>query len=275
MIRGFPEIRRKRFLTTQMTTRRGSDVISINTDLLGRLKRADSGAWYEMWDVFGPSIERMIGSIASRFFGQETIKDVSQETLARVYQEIAKFDPSRGVKFSTWLYAIAKHVVYSELTARNAQKRGGGHKPMSLDDTLYEVSTSAPPDAEFEAAVFRAKVYRALKEVEKTAEFTEFECYRMRLNDNVQGKEIADKLGVSEASVSRYLKRVRGQVREAVKQAVMGYSWTDDERQEFSGSGLTAQDDEAFDNALSDIYLQDEQTRRDYGNLQRTARAVG
>lgn len=75
-------------------------MITINTDLLGRLKRADSGAWYEMWDVFGPSIERMIGSIASRFFGQETIKDVSQETLARVYQEIAKFDPSRGVKFS-------------------------------------------------------------------------------------------------------------------------------------------------------------------------------
>ncbi|CAG0934210.1 partial ECF RNA polymerase sigma factor SigW, partial [Planctomycetaceae bacterium] len=87
-------------------------MININTDLLGRLKKADSSAWYEMWEVFGPSIERLIGSIASRYFGQETIKDVSQETLARVYQEIGKFDPHRGVKFSTWLYAIAKHVVY-------------------------------------------------------------------------------------------------------------------------------------------------------------------
>lgn len=249
-------------------------MISINTDLLGRLKKADAGAWYEMWDVFGPSIERMIGSIASRYFGQETIKDVSQETLARVYQEIGKFDPKRGVKFSTWLYAIAKHVVYSELTSRNAQKRGGGARPMSLDDTLYEVSTTAPPDAEFEAAVFRAKVYRALKEVEKTADFTEFECYRLRLTDGAQGKEISDKLGVSEASVSRYLKRVRDQLREAVGQAVMGYSWTDDEKAEYKGSGLTNQDDEAFDAALSDIYLQDEQTRKDYGKLQKTARSV-
>ena len=84
-------------------------MISINTDLLGRLKKADASAWYEMWEVFGPAIERLIGSIASRYFGQETIKDVSQETLARVYQEIAKFAPNRGVKFSTWLYAIAKH----------------------------------------------------------------------------------------------------------------------------------------------------------------------
>ncbi|MCC7509796.1 MAG: sigma-70 family RNA polymerase sigma factor [Planctomycetes bacterium] len=249
-------------------------MISINTDLLGRLKKADASAWYEMWDVFGPSIERMIGSIASRYFGQETIKDVSQETLARVYQEIAKFDPNRGVKFSTWLYAIAKHVVYSELTSRSAQKRGGGAKPMSLDDTLYEVSTTAPPDAEFEAAVFRAKVYRALKEVEKIADFTEFECYRLRLTDGIQGKEISDKLGVSEASVSRYLKRVRDQIREAVGQAIVGYSWTDDEKSEFDASGLTNHDDDSFDAALSDIYLQDEATRRDYGKLQKTARSV-
>jgi RNA polymerase sigma factor (sigma-70 family) len=249
-------------------------VISINTDLLGRLKKADASAWYEMWEVFGPSIERLIGSIASRYFGQETIKDVSQETLARVYQEIGKFDPNRGVKFSTWLYAIAKHVVYSELTSRSAQKRGGGSKPMSLDDTIYEVSTSAKPDEEFEMAVFRAKVYRALKEVEKTADFTEFECYRIRLTKGIQGKEIADTMGVSEASVSRYLKRVRDQVREAVKVAVMGYSWTADEKAQFTGSGLTATDDDGFDEALSDIYLTDEETRRAYGKLQKTAATV-
>jgi RNA polymerase sigma factor (sigma-70 family) len=249
-------------------------VISINTDLLGRLKKADASAWYEMWEVFGPSIERLIGSIASRYFGQETIKDVSQETLARVYQEISKFDPNRGVKFSTWLYAIAKHVVYSELTSRSAQKRGGGSRPMSLDDTIHEVSNGAAPDVEFEMAVFRAKVYRALKEVEKTADFTEFECYRIRLTKGVQGKEIADTMGVSEASVSRYLKRVRDQIREAVKIAVMGYSWTADEKNQFSDSGLTSTDDDGFDDALSDIYLIDEQTRRDYGKLQKTAATV-
>ncbi|MHC4841606.1 MAG: RNA polymerase sigma factor [Planctomycetota bacterium] len=249
-------------------------MITINTDLLGRLKKADSSAWYEMWEVFGPSIERLIGSIASRYFGQETIKDISQETLARVYTEIAKFDPNRGVKFSTWLYAIAKHVVYSELTSRNALKRGGGSKPMSLDNTLYEVSQNSPPDDEFEMSVFRAKVYRALKEVEKTADFAEFECYRLRLTRNMQGKEVAEMMGVSEASVSRYLQRVRNMVREAVKTAVLGYSWTPEEEAQYDDSGLTKADDDAFDNALSDIYLKDEQTRRDYGKLQKTAATV-
>ncbi len=249
-------------------------MITINTDLLGRLKKADAAAWYEMWEVFGPSIERLIGSIASRFFGQETIKDVSQETLARVYQEIAKFDPRRGVKFSTWLYAIAKHVVYSELTSRNAQKRGGGNKPMSLDDTLLEVSQQPLPDQEFEAAVFRAKVYRALKEVEKATDFAEFECYRLRLTRGFQGKEISNALGISEASVSRYLKRVRDDLREAVRQAVTGYSWTPEEQAQLGSSGLGAIDDDAFDQALSDIYLADDKSRREYGKLQKTARTV-
>jgi RNA polymerase sigma factor (sigma-70 family) len=253
---------------------RGGNVIAINTDLLGRLKRSDAAAWYEMWEVFGPSIERLIGSIASRYFGQETIKDVSQETLARVYQEIARFDPSRGVKFSTWLYAIARHVVFSELTSRNAQKRGGGHKPMSLDDSLHEAASSPLPDDEFEAAVFRAKVYRALKEVEKTADFAEFECYRMRLTRGLQGKDISAMMGISEATVSRYLKRVREACREAVRQAVMGYSWTAEEQGQFAEAGLTVPDDDAFDSALSDIYLLDEALRRDYGKLQQSARAV-
>ena len=249
-------------------------MISINTDLLGRLQKADASAWYEMWDVFGPSIERLIGSIASRYFGQETIKDISQETRARVYQEITKFDPNRGVKFSTWLYAIAKHVVYSELTSRNALKRGGGVKPMSLDETLYEVSQTAQPDAEFEATVFRAKVYQALKAVEKQTVFVEFECYRQRMTRGMQGKEIANLTGVSEASVSRYLKRVRNDLRDAVRQAVMGYSWTEEEEGQFGDSGLTNADDDAFDKALSDIYLKDEATRREYGKIQQTARTA-
>lgn len=249
-------------------------MININTDLLSRLKKADSSAWYEMWEVFGPSIERLIGSIASRYFGQETIKDVSQETLARVYQEIGKFDPKRGVKFSTWLYAIAKHVVYSELTTRNAQKRGGGQKPMSLDDTLHEVAQSPPPDQEFEMSVFRAKVYRALKEVERQSEFQEFECYRLRLTRNMQGKDISNALGISEASVSRYLKRVRDDLRQAIGMAVAGYSWTDEESGQLGKSGLTSADDDAFDAALSDVYLADEKSRREYGKLQKTARSV-
>ncbi|NUQ36106.1 MAG: hypothetical protein HUU29_14325, partial [Planctomycetaceae bacterium] len=112
---------------------KGGTMLNVNTDLLVRLKAKDASAWYELWEVFGPSIERIVGSIANRYFSQETVKDVSQETLARVYKEIARFDQKRGVKFSTWLYAIAKNVVLTELSRRNTQKRNSGEKPASLD----------------------------------------------------------------------------------------------------------------------------------------------
>lgn len=59
---------------------------------------------------------------------------------------------------------------------------------------------------------------------------------------------------------------------EVVKSAILGYSWAEEAR--YSDSGLTKVDDDAFDSALSDIYLKDEQTRRDYGKLQKTAATV-
>ena len=90
----------------------------------------------------------------------------------------------------------------------------------------------------------------------------------------MQGKDIANALGISEASVSRYLKRVRDNLRAAIGMAVAGYSWTDDESAQLGTSGLTNADDDAFDQALSDVYLIDEKSRRDYGKMQKTARSV-
>jgi len=63
-------------------------------------------------------------------------------------------------------------------------------------------------------------------------------------------------------------------MRDAVRSAVIGYSWTSEEEAQYGDSDLTNVDDDAFDTALSDIYLKDEATRRDYGKLQRTANAV-
>lgn len=250
-------------------------MLNVNTDLLLRLKANDSTAWYELWEVFGPAIERIVGSIANRYFSQETVKDVSQETLARVYKEIARFDMQRGVKFSTWLYAIARHVVLAELTHRSAQKRGGGMRPASIDDMEgFDPEADAELPVEFEASVFRAKVLKALRTVEARSELLEFEAYRMKLLDEMQGKDIADQLGVSEASVSRYLKRTRQSLREEIALAVATYSWTTEEEAEAASAGLEKADDDAFDSALADVFRSAEDDRRRFPHLGNTARAL-
>src|SRR5262245_2344599 len=135
-------------------------MVTLNTGLMQRLKERDSDAWLELWEVFGPAIERMVSSISRNYFSPDTVQDLRQETLVQVFDRIQGFDAARGVKFSTWLYAVARHIVCAELTRRNALKRNRGLKPLSLEEVVEPDGRAVSPAAEFERQIFRAKVYR-------------------------------------------------------------------------------------------------------------------
>ncbi len=245
-------------------------MITINTSLVHRLKERDRDAWFELWDVFGPAIERMVDSLARRYFSRDTVQDIRQETLLQVFEEIQRFDAGRGVKFSTWLYAIARHIVSAELAHRTAQKRNRGLKPLSLSSVPEPL---APAGSELEKQVFRAKVYRAMKLVEKQSDFLEFEVYKMKICRPMKSIEIAASVGVSEASVSRYLRRIRKRLQDALRDVVREYSWTPEEAAEIKDHGLDA-DQDIFDSALGDIYASMEEDHKPCGELSKTARKL-
>src|SRR5690606_27172975 len=121
--------------------------------------------------------------------GPETVRDLSQETLAALSDSIDRYDPARGARFSTWLLAIAKHVLGDELDRRTAQKRGGNRRNADFDETWMKASSGPGADGEYEAAVFRAKVEAALRLVEKQSDFTDFSIFRMRVLDGQSGKD--------------------------------------------------------------------------------------
>jgi RNA polymerase sigma factor (sigma-70 family) len=248
-------------------------MLSASTRFIERLQRRDEAAWLELWEVFGHSIERMVESIARRYFSPETVKDIRQETLLEVFRNIERFDPGRGVKLSTWLYSIARHIVSAELTYRHAAKRNQGIKPLSLGDVEERGSPQPAPDEELEKELFRAKVYRAIQLVEKESDFLEFQAYRMRLTSRMRSTEIAAGLGISEPTVSRYLQKVRERLRRVLREVVEEYSSTTEELRPLDDQGL-ATDREAFDDALADIYATVERDRKHTGQLLRTARRV-
>ncbi len=232
----------------------------IATELVRRLRKGDQGAWFELCRVFGPALAHAIGRFGKYRFTPETVRDLSQETLSEVARRIDSFDPGRGTRISTWLLAIARHVAWGEIDRRMAQKRGAGQKPAALTREDLVEGPDARPDRGYERAVFRAKVFRAIETVSARRPMLEFEAYRMRLSSGMLSRDIAAALGVSEPSISRYLKRVRGDLREVIREVVAEYSFTDDELKEIEASGLGRNDD-VFDRALSDIYLE-EQTAR-------------
>lgn len=239
----------------------------LSTDFVARLKRNDEAAWFELWETFGPVIRAQLTKWGKGRIGPETVRDLSQETLAALSDSIDRYDPARGARFSTWLLAIAKHVLGDEIDRRNAAKRGSGHRGQDFDESWMAAAKAAPADHQYEAAVFRAKVEKAIRLTEKESDFLDFSIYRMRVLDDQPGKAVAAALGISEPTVSRRLAKVRDTLRARLREIVATYSFTQDEIDEPSRNGLdlnpTKDDDAAFDRCIHDIYHTQAQLRRE------------
>mgnify|MGYP001799630982 FL=1 len=249
---------------------------SPSTNFINRLRSDDQAAWFELWETFGPVLRAQLSKWGRGRIGHETVRDLSQETLAALSTSIDRYDPAKGARFSTWLLAIAKHTLGDELDRRGALKRGGGKANALLDEAWMGSAPGASVDEAYEAAVFRAKVERAIRQVEGEADFTDFEIYRMRVFDGQSGKEVADAIGTSEPTVSRKLTKIRVMLRASIGEVVSTYSFTPEELAEIERNGLSQKSsgdnpktdsgkalDQLFDEALAEIYHRQQELRRE------------
>ncbi|MEM7229195.1 MAG: sigma-70 family RNA polymerase sigma factor [Planctomycetota bacterium] len=231
---------------------------TMTTSFIRRLRDRDESAWFELWEIFGPVLRAQLTKWGRGHIGVETVRDLTQETLAALSDSIERYDPSRGARFSTWLLSIAKHALGDEIDRRMALKRGGGKKPAELDERFMGQAALVAADEVYQRNVFQAKVYAAIRRAEREADFLQFQVYRMRIFDAMPGKSVAEQLGLSEPTVSRYLQKIRAMLRRRVAEVVATYSFTPEEQAEMDQAGLGG-NDPMFDDALSDIYHSQEQ----------------
>ncbi len=230
----------------------------LTTSFVSRLRAREPAAWFELWENFGPILRSQLARWGRGRIGQETVADLSQETLAALSTAIDRHDPSKGARFSTWLLAIARHTLGDEIDRRMAQKRGSGRKALPLEEALSTSGSEPSPDATYEQAVFDAKVGAALRGAERECDFADFSVYRMRVFERKSGGAVARALGFSEATVSRRLASVRAKVRTRLTEVFSKYSFTPEEWEELSRNGLDPNPNKsaeaAFDEALADVY---------------------
>jgi RNA polymerase sigma factor (sigma-70 family) len=230
----------------------------LTTGFVGRLRTRDPAAWFELWENFGPVLRAQLARWGRGRIGQETVKDLSQETLAALAGAIDRHDPRRGARFSTWLLAIARHTLSDEIDRRMAQKRGAGQRALSLDGVDGRPDGGPAPDEAYERAVFDAKVAAALRAVERDCGFEDFSVYRMRVLQGRSGREVAHSLGTSEPTISRRLSSVRGRVRTRLEEVFSKFSFTEEEWEELSRNGLelnpNKKSEASFDEAVAEIF---------------------
>jgi len=102
----------------------------------------------------------------------ETAKDLTQEFFAHLLEQnlVSRADPQRG-RFRAFVLTLFKHFLINQHEQRQAQKRGGGQVPLSLDalesDVRYRLEpVSEPaPDRAFDRKWAQEILSRALDQL--------------------------------------------------------------------------------------------------------------
>src|ERR1043165_6733046 len=153
----------------------GAVMNTLTTTFVRRLRDRDEAAWFELWETFGPVLRAQLAKWGKGRIGVETVRDLTQETLAALSDSIDRYDPSRGARFSTWLLSIAKHALGDEMDRRKALKRGAGKKPTELDERFMTQAATIEADGVYQRNVFHAKVYAAIRKTESESDFMQFQ----------------------------------------------------------------------------------------------------
>jgi len=162
---------------------------------------------------------------------QET-RDLTQEFFARLLagSGVGGADPERG-RFRSYVLGAVKHFLHAERVRRSAAKRGAGleHVPLDIESSTEPGFQVADPgavgaDEAFDRAWAHAVLERSLTrlggEMAEEGKGRQFEVLKGCLQGAVVVKpqaELAESLGMSEATVKVAIHRLRKRFREVVR----------------------------------------------------------
>jgi len=162
-------------------------------------------------------------------------EDLTQEFFARLLgkEYLRNADRSRG-RFRTFLLSSLKNFLINEWRKSIREKRGGGQRVLSLDDTataeqrfIAEPATGQPPEAQYDRGwameVLRRVLERLHAEFVETGKgklFEELESFLTGDGNAGSYAEIGQRLGLSEGRLKVTVHRMRHRYRELMRREV-------------------------------------------------------
>jgi DNA-directed RNA polymerase specialized sigma24 family protein len=165
---------------------------------------------------------------------EESAKDLTQGFFARLLEKryLAQVHQDKG-RFRCFMLAAFKHFVADERDRARAQKRGGGQRLVSLDDSATEERYRQEPadgmDAEklFERRwaltlleQARARLKREYEESGKAQLYERLRAVELKDKEAPSYAEIGAEAGLSESAVKSVVFRMRQRWRELVREEV-------------------------------------------------------
>jgi RNA polymerase sigma-70 factor (ECF subfamily) len=174
-------------------------------------------------------------------------QDLTQAFFAQLLEKnyVASATPDRG-RFRAFLLTALKHYLSKQWEKARAQKRGGGHVPISLDFQAADSSLAIEPaagltpeqlyDQQWAIALLGQIMQRLRTEFDEAAKPDQFEELKGFVIGDHGGKSYAEaavRLNMTEAAArkvaSRMRRRYRELLRDEIAQTVSGPDEVDDE----------------------------------------------
>lgn len=190
--------------------------------MIDQCRRGNPDAWDELFDRHYAAVGRYIFQLAPDF-QRVDVEEICQETFVSVIRNLEKFNGA--CQLQTWIFKIAGNKSRDYREKQNAAKRGGGQRPMSLDDPDPETGLKIDPpgkvrspDQAMMTMESASLVGYALEELQETCR----EVIDLRYFGDCSYKEISQLLNLNEKTVSSRLSKCLDKLEEIVKMKFSG-----------------------------------------------------
>lgn len=167
------------------------------SDLIDRCCAGDAAAWDTLFDLNYGAVGRFIFQFSPELTAED-VEDISQEVFLTAVRSLRAFAGRSAVR--TWLFRIAVNKTRDHLERRAAAKRGGGRRPISLEQSnadnglpLDPPSPAPGPDQQLSAHEDGVRLRAALDALGDPCR----EVLELRYFGDLSYEEIARELGIT------------------------------------------------------------------------------
>ena len=184
----------------------------IDLEIVRRAQEGDESASRVILEqLHRPVLATIYRFLGSRF--RADLEDIAQDIFLKVFRSIHRFDPARGVKFTTWVYTFVRNHCFDVLKKRRL--RTTSLTSSTDDEGQREVPDDKGPEPDSSATnkELGQQIERALMALGEDQRMV----FVLREYEGLGYGAIADVMGVSEGTVKSRLHRAKESLRHRLR----------------------------------------------------------
>ena len=171
---------------------------------VAQARTGDEGAFGRVYDHF---LNKIFRFVSFRIADREVAKEVTNEIFFEAWRSLKRYDPKRKIKFSTWLFTIARHRIID-------QYRRQKEPTVALEDVAELRNEKNDLN---EQVIVRDEFATVQKQLQKLPEIQQT-VLSLRYLEELSYAEIAKILGESEGNARLIAKRALEILKKVINQ---------------------------------------------------------